>query len=719
MKKRLALILVLTFVFSSVVPVLALTNTVISQEKAVEKVKNIFDTTSYDRFNINYNENDGKRKVWELNWSNTKSPYGSLSASIDADTGDILHIYMYKGYDPDRKTLPIPKYNEEEARKIAENFAKKLQPSEFAKTRLIDREEPVYPLERTSYRDSYYFNFTRIENDIPVEGNGINMRVGAHTGEIENYSFSWSWEPLPPAGNLISMEDAEKVFSDEVGLRLVYQRYFDYRTRDENIKLVYTLDGPRGVLIDAVTGKLLEDEYYDVYGRGAAEESMKMSDSGFTPVEIKEVEVTKNCISKEAAIDIVKKYISIPDGYKQRSANLYEDYDNPDQKIWNIDWQKTDDDEGGSIYAQVHAINSELLSFNFYDYGRYSKEFKQKYGRAAAQKKAEEFLKKFQLNRFENVQLEEEREQVTSPEKIREHYFNYTRLVNDIPYTANGFNLTVDAQNGEITGYRMRWHDREFPNADEVLTKDDVDARFIKNVGLELVYASIYNSKEQTSNYKLVYKIKPSKSYTFDAFDFKPLDYSGKPVEEEIKTIFTDIKGHWAENDIQLLVNLGVIRSAEDKFRPDEDITEGDFVKLLMIAKNHRISDDTPIPIIKLESQDSQSNEDIQKYIDAALKLGWIKPGEAEVKRFLSREKATAFVVRAMGFEKVASLSDIYKDTVKDVASIKPEYKGHVAIAIGLKLLSSADDGNFKPKNSVNRAQAATILVRMLKNDSN
>ena len=104
---------------------------------------------------------------------------------------------------------------------------------------------------------------------------------------------------------------------------------------------------------------------------------MKMSDSGFTPVEIKEVEVTKNCISKEAAIDIVKKYISIPDGYKQRSANLYEDYDNPDQKIWNIDWQKTDDDEGGSIYAQVHAINSELLSFNFYDYGRYSKEFKQ------------------------------------------------------------------------------------------------------------------------------------------------------------------------------------------------------------------------------------------------------------------------------------------------------------------------------------------------------
>jgi hypothetical protein len=72
----------------------------------------------------------------------------------------------------------------------------------------------------------------------------------------------------------------------------------------------------------------------------AAEESMKMNDSGFTPVETQEVEATKNCISKEAATDIVKKYLSIPEGYKQRSANLYEDYDNPDQKVWNIDWKK-------------------------------------------------------------------------------------------------------------------------------------------------------------------------------------------------------------------------------------------------------------------------------------------------------------------------------------------------------------------------------------------
>lgn len=718
MKKSLALILVLTFVFLCGSPALALTDAGISQEEAIQKIKDIIDTTSYDRFNINYNENEGNRKVWELSWSKTQAPYGSLSASIDAKTGNILHLYMYKGYDSDRKTSPIPKYNEEEARKIAEDFAKKLQPEEFARTKLIMRDMPVYPMDGGTYRDSYSFNFTRMENDIPVEGNGINIRVDAHTGEIENYSFTWSWEPLPSSESLISIEDAEKVFKDEVGLKLIYRRYYDRRSRNEDIKLVYTLERPGSVLIDAATGKLLDDNYYDLYSTGT-EESAKIMDSDFTPVETKEVEVTKNCISKEAAVDIVKKYISIPNDFKQRLANLYEDYDNPDQKVWSIEWEKTSDNgEYGFIYARVNAVTSELLSFDIYDYSKRSQEFKQNYDRLDAQKEAEEFLKNHQPKRFENVILEETQEKVEFPEKVQRHNFSYTRLVNHIPYIANGFDLTVDAETGKITSYRMNWHEKDFPSSDGVLEKTDVEARFLKDIGLELVYTSLYNPKEKISNYKLVYKVKPSASYTFDAFGFQPLDNSGKPIQEETKTAFSDIKRHWAEKDIQLLVDLGIIKSEESKFRPDDSITEGEFIKLLLIAKGRRIPDDMPLPPIKrLESGDTKIDEEIQKYIEEAIKLGWVKDSEALAKRALSREKAAAFIVRAMGFEKIASIPDIYKDAVNDISSLNPEYKGHIAIALGLKLLTP-DNGSFKPKNNISRAQASTILVRMLRASS-
>ncbi len=341
MKRYFAFVLVLIFVFSGVMPVLAVAKMPITQEESIGIIKKLFDTTDYDKFNINYNENDGNRKVWDLNWSKTQSPYGSLSASIDADSGNILNIYMYKGYDPDRKVTPIPKYNEEEAKEIAKAFAEKLQPEEYAKTKLIKREEPFHPLS-SSYSDSYNFNFARIENDVPVEGNSINIRMDAHTGNIESYSFTWSWEPLPSSEGLISMADAEGVFSDEVGLKLIYQRYFNYSTQEEDIRLVYTLDGPRGILIDAITGELIDSEYF-TRGSGAEESLKQMNDSGLTPVESKEVEVTKNCISREAATGIAKKYFDIPDGYKQRSANLHEDYDNPGQKIWNINWEKTDE----------------------------------------------------------------------------------------------------------------------------------------------------------------------------------------------------------------------------------------------------------------------------------------------------------------------------------------------------------------------------------------
>ena len=711
MRKRVfSTIIALVFMLSILSPVAASAQTTISQEKAIEIIKNLFDTSIYDQFNINYNETDYGKNVWELNWSQSKETYGSLSANVDSDTGNILSIYMYRGYDSGRTTSGIPKYTKNQALEIAQNYAKKIQPSEFAKTKLTESKGAVYPTK--NYSESYFFNFIRTEGNIPVENNYINVEVDGYTGDILSYSFNWCWDPLPSAANLILPEDAEKIFktNDKLGLKLVYKRYFDYSTKKEDIKLVYVLNSER-FLIDAVTGEIIDDRYYDFYGAGAGEKSAQAGyDTSLTPAESKEVEITKNCISKDEAINIVKDYVTIPSDYKQKTANLYEIYDDPGQKIWNISWQKTDEngDISGTIYASVNALTKELLSFDIYDDSRWSQEFKQNYDRSAAQKKAEEFLQNFQPSRFKNVKLEDIDTNIDESEKAREHYFVYTRIVNGIPYNANGFNLTVDSQSGQIVSYRMDWHERVFPDPTGVIPKDKAQEQFLKKVGLELVYAYLYNPKEgDVGNYKLVYKPKDADSYTFDAFDFTPLDYSGKPVKEEVETSFTDIKGHWAEKDIQLLIDLGVIKCSEDKFLPDKDITEGEFVKFLLLAKNQNIPDDA-----LMKSSDA---DDIQPYIDLALKLGWIKPNEIDAKRLISREKAAALVVRAMGLEKAASLSDIYKDIAADSASITADYKGHVTLALGLKLMS-CENGKFSPGGSVTRAEAAAILVRMLRN---
>ncbi|WP_422446822.1 YcdB/YcdC domain-containing protein [Thermoanaerobacterium sp. DL9XJH110] len=714
-----ALILVVVFSFSVFVPATsAQASAAFSQEEAIDMVKSLFDTSVYDKFTINYNE--GKdQKIWNLNWSRSKEPYGSLSVTVDADKGHILNLYMYKG--PDKKPSLLPRLSEEEARRKAEEFARKVQPEEFAKTRYIEREEPIYrPMETIRYRREYYFNFVRVENDIPVEGDGFNITVDAGSGDILSYNFNWSYDKLPSAGNIISVEQAEKVFKDKVGLKLIYQRFFDYESRQDAVKLVYTVDGPSRVLIDATSGELITEGYYDgpYYGDlGGGGEFMKSPQRvALTPQEQKEVEATKNCISKDAAVRAVQKYLKIPEGYEQNYANLYEDYENPERKVWNIGWDKKPTSQGdyGSIHAQVDAVSSELLSFNIYDDSRYRGELKQNYDRDAARKKAEEFLKKIQPGRFEEVKLEEPRGEMNL-EKVREHYFNFVRQVNGIPYPANGFSVGVDPAGGGIISYSMRWQEREFPKADGVLSKEEAENMFLKDVGLELSYVRVYRPEEQSGQYYLAYKLKPAPSSNFDAYDLKPLDYRGNPIEKKTQTAFTDIQGHWAEKDIKLLVDIGVIEPKEDRFRPDEDITQGDFLKLLMIATNRL----TQIDEIALKfgatasEKDTDAKDEIQKYIEAAIKMGLVKKGEVDAEKPLSREQMAAFLIRTLDFEKVASIPGIYNVPAKDAAAVAPEYRGHVAIAMGLKLVTGSG-GNFDPKGKVTRAQAATVLVRML-----
>lgn len=704
------LALILVFFMSCFITTLhAQTDVPFSQEKAIEMVKKIFDTSIYDNFNISYDEGR-QQKTWNLHWSKSKEPYGSLSATIDAEKGAIVSINLYKGTDSDSKPSLVPKFSEDEAQKVAEDFAKKLQPEEFSKTVLRKSEEPPYYPLTTRYRTTYTFNFVRVVNDIPVEDNGFNIAVNANTGDIQRYNFSWSADELPSSEKIISQQDAEKIFTDKRGLQLVYKRYYDFSSKETQVKLVYTIDRPYEVLIDATSGELLhESGYYRLSsdGAGAAEKSMAQE---LTPEELREVEATKNCITKGEAAKIVEKYVEIPKSYEQRYANLYEDYDNPGNKIWSISWEKKkESDEGyGSIYARVDATSSDLLSFNIYDESMQKQDFVQKYDRSAAQKKAEQFLKIIQPEKLDNVKLKELPGEMEYPEKMRTHSYDYIRQVNDIPYTANGFRIEVDSESGKITSYNMTWHDAKFVEPDGILTKDKVDTRFLKDFGLELSYVRIYDNKDDLYKYYLVYKLAQSPSYTFDAFEFRPLDSRGNPIEEIVETSFTDIKDHWAENEIQLLVDLGIINSKQDTFNPNGNISQGRFVKLLLISTNNAISEGS-----SGSSPDFDDEEDIDEYLDKAVKLGIVKKGEVDPDKNLTREKMAAFIIRSLGFDKVASIHGIYNVPAKDKTSISPDYKGHAALSMGLGIVKG-ESGNFYPKDSVNRAQSAVVITRML-----
>lgn len=687
--KKIALCLTLVLTLSGFAPCFAQKNVSISQQEAISKVKKLFDTTSYDKFNINYTEQKGK-KFWDFDWSRTKEPYNSLNVTVD-EMGNITTIYNY--IDNKHKTSPIPTLSESEALEKAQEFIKKVQPSEFAKIKYVkDKNQSIH-----INQDYYYFDFIRVENGIPVEQNGFNITIDANTGDIRNYQFDWFYDTLPSTEGIIIKDKAEKIFKDLDALNLAYKKF----SGKDNIKLVYTLKNPEQILIDAKTGELITEEHSHYYGSADKDMGEDGKESSFTPEEQKEIEISKDCIDRNEAIKVVKKYVKIPESCAISHARLRQYYNNPNEKIWHISWDSESPDKGISGNARVNAITSELIGFNIYDSKRYQKDFKQNYDRDAALKKAQTFVKKIQPDKFKNVKLTEEKN-IVQPKDKREYYFNFVRKVGEIPYIENGFSICVDSETGEIISYNMDWDDVIFPKAENVISKDKAYSKFLEDIGLELKYILIYNPDKNKTESFLTYKIGEFESLDFDAVDFKQLDYNGEFIEEKPEIRFTDIKGHWAQNDIELLARLGIL-SSDDKFRPNLAITEGEFIKLLLLANNHRVSD------VKKGSMD-----EIQKYIDLAIKMGWVKENEVSANNPLKREKMAAFLVRSLGFEKIASIPEIFNVRARDSKAITPKYKGHVSISLGLKLLTCNQE-NFNPKQNISRAEAVTSIVRLLK----
>lgn len=710
-KRLIALCCVFVIGFSVFTPARGMAEVKITQEIATKKIKDLFDTAAFDVFNINFSENP-ERTVWRLNWSMSKEPYESLSATVNATSGDILDFYMYKGYDPDKKASPIPLLKEEQAKKLAGDFIRALQPQEFSASEFIEEPSQDYrPLQQINYIVDYTFRYQRMEKGIPVEGDGFLATVDADTGEVLRYRFNWTTAALPDSKDIIPLEKADEVFRKEKGLELIYNRYYDYRSKEEDIKLVYRVKNP-GLLIDALTGEIVEGYGNIIFYEMSKDAAPAAGEGGFSPAEQAEIDASKNCITKEAAVKSVKNYFEIPASYRLSNAGLYEVY-MPHQRVWNLSWDKGEKDKNdgyGSIYARVDAVTSEILSYSSYDDERYTKDFKPNYDMDAAKKKGEELLKSIQPLRFDLVKFDEEPKNMQTPDNVREYNFNYTRQVNDIPFPADGFSVRIDSVTGKAVSFDMNWRDTDFISPQEIISRENAGYMFNEKVGFKLSYEGIYNPKTSGTEYKLVYKLNSADSYTFDAFDFNPLDYSGKPIIKQNPTVFSDIKGHWAEGNIKLLVDLGVIASEEDTFKPDNQIVMRDFVKLLMIAKGQRPAEDlTPIP----REGASSSDEETGKYFAAAQKLGWIKDGEFSADASTPREHGAALLIRAQGYEKIASLSNIYQVRAKDAFEVSKQYNGHVAISMELGLLGKQND-NFRPKAPLTRAEAATIIVRLL-----
>ena len=795
MKKIIALALSILIIAFAIMPIGVFAES--SEEKneleeVIKAVKSKFDISEKFKFTDYYvSTNEKGVKTWRLNWADEANDIG-ISVSI-TNKGVITRYYYSEPYVQSEKKFP--KVSEEEALAAAYNFIKEIAPEGTLEQ--IELQNSV-DNQIVFLKDQYYFTYHRVVNGIPYYENGINISVNTETGKVVYYNYNIEDDLIfPPLDGIISLEDAEKAYEDNLGLKLIYTYYYDYKKEKMDVYPVYVPKYDNNLYaVDAKTGDKIRiglAYYYDERGLGSSadmqNEKAKLSYASgeamepvLTPEEIEAVKKQAELLSEKDAESIIREApeIGLTDDYELTGINLGKMWNEKDKFVYNLTFRKTSEGDNVKGYsflyawASINAKTGEVVSFSVdSDYT----EEKPKYDKESAKAEVEKFLQSFKPDKFAQTLIEDAEEEYdvitesTESEMPRFYYFSYIRQVNGIPFPDNGLFVTFDAVNGRVMSFNMEWFDVDFPGLENVISSGDAHRALFENIGLELQYKIVNEtddivpleetseenpetessesesqSEEETSNeenaveetseeeisidnlsdkdllriaageeiivkeqnkevqIKAVYVLKSGKPYIIDANTGVILDYTGKPYQETKIPEYTDIEGHFAEEQIKTLVKFGIITFSGDEYKPNEKITQKDF---LMILSN--IMDNYYGPVVKEDSE----QDDIDEMYKQLIRAGIVKEGEKAPESYVVREEAVKFIIRVLNYDEVADISEIFKVPFEDEDEITPELKGYVAIAGGLKIVVGSG-GKFYPKNNLTRAEAAVMIYNYL-----
>jgi hypothetical protein len=167
----------------------------------------------------------------------------------------------------------------------------------------------------------------------------------------------------------------------------------------------------------------------------------------------------------------------------------------------------------------------------------------------------------------------------------------------------------------------------------------------------------------------------------------------------------TDIAGHWAEANIQALVDMKAITGYPDgTFKPDNTITRAEFATVLVKAydlelQSGKVFNDTQNHWAKEYIATAAANGIIQGYSDTEF-----GPDDK-----ITREQMAVMIIRAEGADTAAG-----ELSFTDSASISSWAVDAVITAAELGIITGYPDNSFKPQGNATRAEAATIIIRAI-----
>lgn len=161
--------------------------------------------------------------------------------------------------------------------------------------------------------------------------------------------------------------------------------------------------------------------------------------------------------------------------------------------------------------------------------------------------------------------------------------------------------------------------------------------------------------------------------------------------------------------EIQYLISLGAIKGYKENgktyYKPNVSVTRGQAAKMAVIASGNK-----PLTVSTSSFSDVKVNTEVSTYIERAVKLGFFTKtsGRFGPNDTLSREEMSFILSKAFNLDtsKYSNAAMVFPDV-----TTSNTYASYIK-AIYYNGITKGDNGKFKPKNDVTRAQFASFIAR-------
>jgi hypothetical protein len=656
--------------------------------------------------------------VWSLGWQSPskQAEQTNISVSVDGLTGTVVSYSKWSSTQEQALQLSLTR---DEAKKMAEEWLAKLVPAEYrGSLRFI-----ASPLNAGYWGGTGYgFTWVRDVEGHPLSGDGVRISVDARTGEVSSYSLSWR-----PQVNLtlpekrLSQAEAEAAYRKQVPLVLQYMRFTRPGTDDAEWRLVYR------PLSDSFP--LMNQDGVALSYNGEPVDLAALTKTRAVPAADKPYVKPAKPLEQSEALAVAQAVTGRAGA--PNSANYSEYGDEVKRAAWDFSWvSEPAAGEKAPRAEQRVRIDAEtglVTEFNNWaEIKPFEKDEQVPVSLEQAQEKAIAFIRAHRPDLAGNIQLVAEDRGPSIKEnpdfKPTEYGIRFQLLKNGIPVLGRDIQVSIDARTGEVRNFWSAWYDEKpgesFPTPEPKVTAEQAMTAFFEQQGIEAAWVAFWSPErhEQTAP---VFVWQPTGKLPISAIDAQtgaPLDWSGRNLIEA-QRYPSDIKGHYAEREIELLWARGVFDLQDGKFHPNDPVTVDDLARWIVLAGGMRpyvAYDFAKVELAAPRAAALASQSANAAYYGAAFQSGIILPEELEgignLYGSVSRELFALWATRAMGYGRIAKMGAQIELPFADKDQIGAKYRNAVAILAGLGIVSGDANYNFHPQQALTRADAAKIL---------